>query len=120
MFEHRLEKSGESVVLSFSGELSLEKAVEFREVLLEALNGANSVVIDILDVDVVDLAVLQLLCSAHRMALISGKSFSVSGYPEPFTNAIREAGLSRFVCRNDVWRAECLWPEKMALPAECK
>ncbi|MDA8086232.1 MAG: STAS domain-containing protein, partial [Nitrospiraceae bacterium] len=89
-------------------------------VLLEGISSANNIVIDLLNVDVVDLAVLQLLCSAHRMAMASGKSLSVSSYPEPFTNAIREAGLSSYACRNDSWRHECLWPEKVALPAECR
>lgn len=118
MLEHRLEKSEDSAVLTLSGELSLEKIVEFRKVLLDGLNGTNNMVIDLLKVDTVDLAVLQILCSAHRMALESGKSLSVSSYPEPFTEAIRESGLSSYACRNDVWRHECLWPGKVPLPAE--
>ncbi len=116
MLEYRFDNSGDPAVLAVSGGLTLDNIVELRKILLEALNQAENTVINFENTDSVDLAFLQLLCSAHRMALASGKSLSLKNYPKPLAESIREAGLSSFVCRNDTWRIECLWPETAALP----
>ncbi|MDA8088282.1 MAG: STAS domain-containing protein [Nitrospiraceae bacterium] len=119
MFEYRFEDLNHATVLSLSGELTLDEAIsDLRNVLLEKLSHADNIVINLDGIKAIDLSVLQLFCSAHRMALTSGKSLSLSSYPTLFMKAVRNVGLSSLVCRNDIWRAECLWPELSMLPGE--
>ncbi|MDA8088613.1 MAG: STAS domain-containing protein [Nitrospiraceae bacterium] len=118
MLEYRFEKSGNPAVLRFSGELSIDKIVDLRNILLDSLNQTENILIDLEKAGPVDMAFLQLLCSAHRMALKSGKSLSVSSYPGPFMEAIKEAGLGSFTCKDAQWRSKCLWPDTLALPGE--
>ena len=83
-------------VVTFEGDLTITHAHEIRNVLVNVLNKADAVRMDVRGVTGADLAGLQVLCSAHRTAMHQGKQLSYDGaVPEPIGKAIEEAGFSR-------------------------
>ena len=99
-----------TVFLKVDGDLTVSRAGEFKEALLGSINKAKTVEVNLDDVAVIDLASLQLLCSAHRTADKQGKKLSVKEpAPQPYLEARRKAGFMyskecRFVSTED-----CLW-----------
>ena len=71
-------------IIRFTGDLTISRAHEVKLALLESLEGAERIE--------VDLACLQLFCSAHRTSGKLGKSFSIGGVSGAFENAARDAG----------------------------
>ena len=85
----------ESKPLCLEGELTVSNAVVLRERLLEALGQSDQVEIDLAGVTAVDLAGLQLLCSAHRTAVAQGKILTLKDTQAPALQQAR--ALSGFV-----------------------
>lgn len=92
------------------GVLSIAEAAEFKTALVDALESMDAVEINLDEVESIDLACLQLLCSAHRTASSKGKKVAVKEpLPAPFLEARKNAGFEyskqcRFVSTDD-----CLW-----------
>ena len=103
-------KPADAVTLSLKGALTIERAGELKEVLIDALNKEDCVVLNLEAVTQVDLSCLQLLCSAHRTSLELNKQFILEGgQPEPLQQAIRDAGFTRPAgCKKDPHKS-CLW-----------
>jgi len=112
MEEFTAHQSGDtsSRTLDLSGMLTIHYAGEIRSALMEALSDAGKLTCDLQRVSEIDLAGLQLLCAAHRMALNSGVSFTVCGLDGNAVPAVAlEAGFFRHVgCLQDVNKT-CLW-----------
>ncbi|UTG93953.1 STAS domain-containing protein [Geobacter sulfurreducens] len=102
--------SGERYVLGVGGDLTIPFAGEFRGALLEALDQAGSVEVDVSGVSAVDITGLQLLCSAHRAACTRQKGFFLTGRDNPvFAESVGLAGFERHVgCSRDVGK-NCIW-----------
>jgi anti-anti-sigma factor len=93
MLKTRTEQSSETGSLVLEGELIIEHAEELKRVLLETLEKQDSLVINMEHVDKVDLFGIQVLCSAHRLAMKSGKELTLTGeQPEALRDAIVMAG----------------------------
>jgi|Deesub1362A_J573_1020465.scaffolds.fasta_scaffold00073_21 anti-anti-sigma factor len=107
----KIEQSGNARVLKATGDLTIERAAELKEVLLRLLGEADNVIFDLKGVNALDLTCLQLMCSAHRTAVMSNKRFTLAEtYPEAFKNAVKEAGYYRHA--GCVRGGEgCLWTE---------
>ena len=92
------------------GELSVAGASELKNVLLEALETGEPAVADLSAVSAIDLAGLQLLCSAHRTFRGRESSFEVSERSQAVRTTAASAGfqMSSSVCpyRRD---SDCLW-----------
>ncbi len=103
-------ESGKRGHLTVDGELTVSRAEELRMFLIKALIDADQVNLDFGPVTETDLSCLQLLCSAHRSAARMNKKFSISAaWPDPFNNAVHDAGYARLKgCRFDVDNS-CLW-----------
>jgi len=106
----RFELSGNSRILTFSGELTLEHAGAMRTAIIQALTEADHVEIDFSRVTEIDLFCLQLLCSAHRTSLRLKKRFNfVGSQPANFRETVEAAGYVRVAgCGLDV-KHNCLW-----------
>jgi anti-anti-sigma factor len=99
--------------LRVGGELTIQHAAELRTCLLDALSNAQSVRIDLEAVEDIDLACLQILCSAHKSALLAGKALCLGdGAPECFRDSLDVAGFSRLRgCNTDAGNS-CLWIQR--------
>lgn len=111
MLKATIEQTGATRLLTIEGGLIIEHAEELKNVFLEALNDADSLTIHLERVDNVDLFGLQVLCSAHRLAMKSGTELKLAGErPEALRNAIDKAGFGRLAaCSADII---CPWNEE--------
>ena len=83
------------VVLTAEGDLTVERAIELKRMLLNALRDAASVAILFKENSRLDVSFLQLLCAAKRSALASGKDLKlVQNIPDNLLAEIRTAGYS--------------------------
>ena len=82
-------------IIRFTGDLTISRAHEVKLALFESLEGAERIEVDLSSVEEVDLACLQLFCSAHRTSGKLGKSFSIGGASGMFDKAARDAGYHR-------------------------
>jgi anti-anti-sigma regulatory factor len=109
----RDQQSGKQGIIKLDGNLTVNHAEELRMLLIKALVDAGHVRVDFGSVTDVDLSCLQLLCSAHRSASRMKRRLSLSGgWPEPFRQAVEDAGYMRLTgCRLDNDHS-CLWTRR--------
>ena len=106
------ERSGKLEVLKLEGDLTIERAGELKLALMEAIESANGVLIQLIELKKVDLTALQLLCSAHRSALMSKKRLFINNStPAIFRDVVNKAGFARHMgCTLNPDKG-CLWVE---------
>jgi len=81
-------------VLTIAGSVTVQRAVELKAILVDALAKADRVAIDLSRVTELDLCGLQLLCSAQRTASQARKRLALVGpVPDVFRRAAAEAGV---------------------------
>lgn len=109
-FASKLTESADSQVIELSGSVTIHYAAEVKEALLAAFQQTGSISCSVSGVSDLDLSGLQLLCSAHKFACNSGRSFAVAGLDgEIVRKSIEAAGFSRHVgCLQDLNKT-CLW-----------
>jgi anti-anti-sigma regulatory factor len=97
-------------VIVLGGELTIGHAQELKTSLKEAVDGYNSVVVQLGDITDIDLSCLQLLCSAHKSAIKQKKTFAFGEHvPDTFSQVFADAGFIRDTgCRSDPGET-CLW-----------
>ncbi len=110
MLKTRIEQTTETDVLVIEGEMIIDHAEELKIILLEALVNHGSLDITMERVDKVDLFGLQVLCSAHRYAMKTGKVLTLLGErPEALRDAMVRSGYgSSVACSTD---SICPWNE---------
>lgn len=107
----RTEELGDQLMLHLEGELNIEQSEELKNVLLEAINQPKAVVVNLEKAVEVSLSTLQLLCAAHRSALLRSRNFSLSAQTEVFRDTMRMTGYRRHQgCKYDR-NNSCLWLE---------
>ena len=83
-------------VLELTGTATIEHGAQLREALLDALERANSLVVDVGGITEVDVAALQLFCAARRSAIGRQKEMVLAdGVPDAFTAAVLATGFNR-------------------------
>jgi len=89
---------------------TIAQASALREALIEALEAAKELLVDVSGVTGIDLTGLQLLCAAHQSAEQAGKRFEViDNGNEVFRKTVADAGFRRHVgCACDITRS-CIW-----------
>ena len=112
MYICKLEDSGDHGLVTLGGALTIEAAEEMKNVLAKAMNEHRQVVVKLDALTAVSLSCLQLLCSAHKTALIGNKQLTLEGeYQEEFRSVVRAAGYLRHRgCELD-FQKSCLWLE---------
>ena len=95
-------------VLVLEGDLTVDKAGALKIMLQDALKNAESVTVHFKDNKRIDITFLQLVCSAHRSAFLSGKNLNLSDkMPDHLKDTLKSAGYTQPVCSFDKDR-ECL------------
>lgn len=89
--------------------LTIVQVAEVREALARAIAARSHTVIDVSDLEDVDVAGLQLLCSAHRSAVGAGVLFDLTGVNTAFREAVKAAGFRHLEGCSDETRNRCLW-----------
>jgi anti-anti-sigma factor len=98
----------QTVVLN--GELTIQRSHEVKEMLLTQLMPKRILNLELAQVTSIDVAGLQLLCSAHRTAQArSGDIHFILPLPASLREAVQAAGFERHCdCRMDR-NHTCLW-----------
>jgi len=104
----------ETRTLALDGECTLDRAIELKEVLLEALKDGGDLLLNLEKVTEVDLSFLQILCSAHRTASSFRKRFTLCPSPSAaLIEAAESAGFLRNMGCQNAPNKECLFMEVM-------
>ncbi len=98
---------GETVVLG--GELTITHMENLKAELLDALRNASQVKVRLENVSEMDMAFLQILCSAHRTAADHNKSFTIGGELDRFRTIMKSAGFQRHIGCREESKYPCLW-----------
>ncbi|PKN17411.1 MAG: hypothetical protein CVU71_16705 [Deltaproteobacteria bacterium HGW-Deltaproteobacteria-6] len=107
------EKDDECGRLALEGELTLEHIRQLHEDLQSSMENVRELDVDISGAVETDLSFLQLLCSAHRTAVKTGKTLHLTGdIPEVVRQAMEDNGYSRQnSCGLDAGQT-CLWMKR--------
>lgn len=104
-----LDDGQETRTLVIQGRLAIQDAARLKEVLLDASQGSNHVVIDVTQAESIDLACAQLVCAAHRTFAKAGKAIEFMQPPSPgVLQALADMAIDPIGCGDDV-RKNCLW-----------
>ncbi len=99
-----------SRTITLTGNWTIERAPELKELLMGAAQMAEDVVIDVHRMEEVDLSCLQLLCAAHRtFAKRGGRLVLHENRSEIFEKAVRDAGYHSDVGCGQNCMESCLW-----------
>lgn len=102
----------DAIILALHGDLTIESVAELRDALLAASSeGQTQVRINGDGLTAIDFFGLQLLCSAHRTAVLTKKRLTwQGGRPPQISEAMRLTGFTRHcgcsLCPVDV---DCMW-----------
>ncbi|MBJ6723779.1 STAS domain-containing protein [Geomesophilobacter sediminis] len=96
-------------VVTFVGPLAIVNGAAAKEALVEALDAAAEVTVDLAGVTELDLIGLQVLCSLHRSARDAGKRALIAGGDNgAVRQAVEAAGFHRNGCGRG-GELGCLW-----------
>ncbi|MEJ2182930.1 MAG: STAS domain-containing protein [Nitrospirota bacterium] len=105
-----VEARGGACTIGLAGALTIEMRTPLREVLLKELAGCETLRLRMKDVTKVDLAFIELLCSATLTALGMQKAISMQGpMPEVLAEALARAGYARPRGCKNICDARCMW-----------
>jgi anti-anti-sigma regulatory factor len=109
MVEFKIGEGGTGVLI-LEGDMTIQRAGELKQSLIESLDKATHLIIDVEKITEVDLSCLQLFCSAHRTSLKVNKTISLGeNIPAIFWDTVKKAGYCRKTpCCDD---KNCLWIE---------
>ena len=102
----------DTLILNLQGDLTIETVADLREALLAAYGEELAQVrLDGAALDSIDFFGLQLLCCAHRTAVMHNKRLVWEGSrPQQINEAMRTTGFTRHcgctLCPRDV---DCMW-----------
>ncbi|MGB4599181.1 MAG: STAS domain-containing protein [Trichlorobacter sp.] len=107
---HALSSDNTTLEITLSGRLAIDTAPELLALLQEQLLSARKVRLNVSALSEVDLAGMQLICSACRSALAGSQSFNFSGGLAPCVQeAINNVGLQRHnTCKHSADNP-CIW-----------
>lgn len=103
------ERSGSGTV-RLEGELNIQNAGRLKETLVKAFAEVEALSLDLGGVTGIDIACMQVLCSAHKTFLTSNKSFTVRGRVAPsFERSVRDGGYATTAGCDADPQCTCLW-----------
>ncbi|MBF0457736.1 MAG: STAS domain-containing protein [Nitrospirae bacterium] len=83
-------------VLSLEGDIRIEDAAQFKDLLMRHMEDADDLSINISNVTQVDLSCFQIICSAHRFYSRMNKNLSLDGeIPENIRTLAIKSGFKR-------------------------
>lgn len=91
-------------------DLAIENVASLKVLLVASLKEKDRLIIDPSGITAVDVAGLQLLCSAHRSTLLTNKEFDLAGnIPEVFRQAVKDSGYARNEGCISLGESDCIW-----------
>ncbi len=113
MFDYRAEQTEDKTVLTVNGELTIQNAGAFKNLLAESLEKTGHLVLNLENVTEVDLSCLQLLCSAQLTTTELNRRLTMDGgCAEAFRKAAAESGyLGDEACKQSPCNQSCLGTE---------
>jgi anti-anti-sigma regulatory factor len=104
-----LEGSGDSKKLRVAGRLTIQESSTLKDLLVEAYNAPGDLSLDLREAQGMDLACIQVLCSANITFRKSGRHISISGaLPEEITKSLNDIAIAPKSCESES-SAHCLW-----------
>jgi anti-anti-sigma regulatory factor len=105
----KLEGSAEAKKLTAAGSLTIQDASTLKGLLMEAYNSTADLLIDLTGAQSLDLACIQVLCSANITYRKAGRHIGISGdLPEGVTKSIKDVAIEAANCDLES-PAQCLW-----------
>jgi anti-anti-sigma regulatory factor len=102
-------KNGREVLI-VSGSLTVKHAKALKAALLEAVQNAPAVEVDVENIGDLDVSFVQLVCSAHRMVADLNKQMTITGIDqERFSRMLGRLGFFRHIGCHESTRKSCLW-----------
>jgi anti-anti-sigma factor len=98
---HTLEALADHTLVRVMGDLTIYEAPAIRDAVLQALQGAGAVVIDLDEVTDVDSAGLQVLISARRSASLLGTPLTLRCQSDPVVALMDLCGLRGVLLTSD-------------------
>lgn len=96
-------------ILRVQGALSIQDASVLRGCLLEALDTPERLLLDLTGAGTVDLACMQVLCSAHKTFTKAQKSISITGkLPEGIARSLSSVTIVPEAC-DIIPHGPCIW-----------
>jgi anti-anti-sigma regulatory factor len=92
-----------------TGRLSIQDAGGLKDLLMEAYRTRDEVQLDLSGAESVDLACMQVLCTANRTFRKEGKRVCITGaLPEGVRRSLEEIGIDPKGCALEA-SGDCLW-----------
>lgn len=97
-------------VMRLEGELTIQYAGRLKEMLMKTISELKELSLNLEGVTGIDIACMQVLCSAHKTCLAANKSFAVHGRVTPsFERSVQDSGYATMAgCHADSQHT-CLW-----------
>ncbi|MBW7957704.1 MAG: STAS domain-containing protein [Deltaproteobacteria bacterium] len=96
----RIEKDGENGSISVEGEMNIYHAQELKDGLMRAMDGEDSVSLDLSRVSEMDSSGLQLVLLAWREADRKGAPFRLIGASTPVDDVLSLFDLKKLFCED--------------------
>lgn len=103
--EIHVEHEGRRAVAKLLGEMTIYHAVEAKTAILQSLEGADSIQLDLSGVTDLDTAGMQILILARRTAESAGKQLSLVDHSAPVRDVF------------ELYNASTLLPDPIVIPA---
>jgi anti-anti-sigma regulatory factor len=95
MKKYEFKRLGNMGMITFYGDLIVDRIQECKEALLLALHNADRLVVNFKKVTKIDMAILEIICMVHRMSVSLNKNLLVIGTGNHvFKQAMQKSGCS--------------------------
>lgn len=113
MVSFKVEQSGAYGVLTVEGDLTIHRAEELKEALIESLGKVDHLVCDFRNVTELDVPCIQLLCVAYRTSFGLRKRMTLTGMNSSAVgHTLRTCGFTLhsgcLICKEN-----CLWVDSV-------
>jgi len=105
-----LEQSEETAKLVISGSMTIEDASNLKTAIAGIIADSVHIEIDLKKSETTDLSCLQILCAAHRSAVLAGKKLALLNAPDSLRTCLEDAGFPRQT--GCLHHETCLWQEE--------
>jgi len=107
---HLPSNNGTSLQINAAGRLCIDTAAELQQFLLEQTTRSSAIKLDLTAIESIDLAGIQVICSACRTMLENNKQFNLTGSPSSAVTSAKEAlGLHRQTACKHNDNQPCIW-----------
>jgi anti-anti-sigma regulatory factor len=110
---HAKQRSEDGGQLHLQGDLTVDRAVEIKQALIDAMGNASRLHIVLDHITAIDLSALQLICAAHRSAVAADKHLTMEGHrAEVIETMAKDAGFLRQQGCMMQLKHNCLWKKE--------